>query len=239
MVAADLAVERADQQPVGPQQPDQQPAVTVVPHAVTSGRTRARQRSRSPRVPRTTPRPRRAAPGPRARSARERRDVLPDQVSQPTLHAVADHGVAHRLADDEPDPGPAAPSPGRPRARWTTSVRLPARRPTRTVVPEGRAVGETVIRRQHDAGLGGGPRLRPRGSCGPCGDGRKDRAAGAGAHPQTEAVHLVTATVVRLERTLAHELLSAGRARGQGRRHGRGPRCRAFRLAPPTHDMTR
>ena len=35
--------------------------------------------------------------------ARERRDVLPGQVAQSALHAVADHGVAHGLADHEPD----------------------------------------------------------------------------------------------------------------------------------------
>jgi hypothetical protein len=34
---------------------------------------------------------------------------------------------------------------------------------------------------------------------------RQNGATGAGAHPQTETVRLVTATVVRLERTLAHE----------------------------------
>jgi hypothetical protein len=35
---------------------------------------------------------------------------------------------------------------------------------------------------------------------------RQDGAAGAGTHPQTETVRLVTAAVVRLERTLAHGL---------------------------------
>ena len=35
----------------------------------------------------------------------------------------------------------------------------------------------------------------------------QDRATRTGAHPQAETVHLVTATVVRLVRTLAHELL--------------------------------
>jgi len=38
--------------------------------------------------------------------------------------------------------------------------------------------------------------------------GRQDRATGASAHPQAEAVHLVPAAVVRLVRTLAHELIS-------------------------------
>jgi hypothetical protein len=38
----------------------------------------------------------------------------------------------------------------------------------------------------------------------------EDRAACAGAHAETEAVGLVTAAVVRLERTLAHELVLSG-----------------------------
>jgi len=38
--------------------------------------------------------------------------------------------------------------------------------------------------------------------------GRKDGAAGAGAHPQTEAVGLVPTTVVRLERALAQRVHS-------------------------------
>jgi hypothetical protein len=43
--------------------------------------------------------------------------------------------------------------------------------------------------------------------------GRQDRAAGAGAHPQAEAVGLVPTAVVRLERTLAHGIHST---RGAG-----------------------
>ena len=46
---------------------------------------------------------------------------------------------------------------------------------------------------------------------------RQDRAAGAGAHPEPEAVGLGPTTVVGLERTLGHEEL-----RGLARRAGRG-----------------
>ena len=66
----------------------------------------------------------------------------------------------------------------------------------------------------------------------------QDRAAGAGAHPQAEAVHLVTAAVVRLVRTLAHEEISEtvrvcevwGRARGVGWHR---PSAGAILVAPP------
>ena len=39
---------------------------------------------------------------------------------------------------------------------------------------------------------------------------RQDGATGTGPHAQAEAVHLVTATVVRLVRTLAHGYFSEG-----------------------------
>lgn len=63
------------------------------------------------------------------------------------------------------------------------------------------SVGQAVARGKH---------IRPRASdseavAALAATGGQDRATRTGAHPQAEAVHLVTATVVRLVRTLAHD----------------------------------
>ena len=98
MVAADLAVQRADQQPVEPQQADQD-----VPHrqltvpAAWSPRARCRQRSRSaPSSWYDAP----AAGGERAdhqhAAGREDGEALPAQVAESALDTMADDGVARR-----------------------------------------------------------------------------------------------------------------------------------------------
>ena len=89
-------------------------------------------------------------------------------------------------------------------AMWTTIVRAPARAPRRIVGAKSRlevsrcARVSTGRRRRSDRdALATLAAAR-----------RQDRAAGTGAHPEAAAVHLVAATVVRLVRALAHELVS-------------------------------
>src|SRR3978361_16792 len=77
-------------------------------------------------------------------------------------------------------------------------VGRPTRRPDRTT-----AVNSGRRRRRACAGNTSGGELLA--TLAPT--GRDDRPAGAGAHAQPEAVGLGPATVVRLERALAHEVL--------------------------------
>ena len=71
--------------------------------------------------------------------------------------------------------------------------------------------------------------------------GRQDRAAGAGAHPQAEAVGLVPTAVVRLERALAQRIHSTRGAGLTVRSPGRAGRDVASwgQLAPLAHATTR
>src|SRR5881275_2089534 len=103
-------------------------------------------------------------------------------------------------------------------------VGRPTRRPDRTT-----AVNSGRRRRRACAGnTSGGELLATLAPT--AGD---DRPARAGAHPQPEAVGLGPATVVRLERALAHEVLLrqgiGGRdaVRGGGGRPGRPPEAGA------------
>jgi len=64
----------------------------------------------------------------------------------------------------------------------------------------------------------------------------QDRATGAGPHAQTETVHLVTATVVRLVGTLAHGYFSEG---FEGCPLHCDGQCWQLRPAPPTHAAAR
>src|SRR3954464_14318553 len=99
-------------------------------------------------------------------------------------------------------------------------VGRPARRPDRTtVVNSGRR------RRRACAGNTSGGELLA--TLAPTTG--EDRPAGAGPHPQPEAVGLGPATVVRLERALAHEVLPQSRlaVRAPGGRTRRG--CRPGR----------
>src|SRR5215203_4774908 len=89
-------------------------------------------------------------------------------------------------------------------------VGRPARRPDRTT-----AVNSGRRRRRACAGSTSGGELGA--TLGPATG--EDGAAGPGAHPQPEAVGLGPATVVRLERALAHEglpLLTTSGRRGPG-----------------------
>src|ERR1700752_280015 len=104
---------------------------------------------------------------------------------------------------------PAGASAASGTSRWTTSARVPPRRPDRMVarncLPD--------VTRWTRGNMARPPRSRPDGRS----DGQaiaalappggQDRSTRARAHAQAEAVHLVPAAVVRLVRTLAHELI--------------------------------
>ena len=240
MVAADLAVERADQQRGRPRSRPIRTyfigARTSLPAAAAPAR---RQRSRS--AP--------SSSDDAAAAAGQRPDHEHGSARAATPSCSRTRWRSRRFTRLRTTALPTAllttkPDPGRRRRGRDPSARRgaprgcgdPARRPARTHVGgTTRAVGEPVRRGQHAAGWRRAG-LRRRGSCGPCGGATdEDRAAGAGAHAQAEAVHLVTATVVRLVGTLAHELLSVGAGRHGAVGIGPGaPADGAFRLAPPT-----
>jgi hypothetical protein len=123
-------------------------------------------------------------------------------VPKSSLHTVACGGVAHGLADGEADLDRAGRS-----LRVHPEVDHHGRAAGATPVTDGAAEAVTVGEAMDSGEHGGCRELWPS-------DGQalaalattagQDRATGAGPHPQTEAVHLVTATVVRLVRTLAH-----------------------------------
>ena len=137
---------------------------------------------------------------------RERGELLPGEVTQAALHAIAGDGVPHGPAHDEADTGRLTP------IGWCVEVHDQGGRAGPAAgthrAAEGLTLGESMSRGQHER--------RPAGRAWPS-DGEalaalaaargEDRPAGAGAHAQAEAVRLVTATVVRLVRTLAHEFL--------------------------------
>ena len=122
--------------------------------------------------------------------------------------------------------------------RARRAVREPARRPARTVVEK--AAGSVS---RWAAGSTGRARRSDREALAAlAAAGGEDRPARAGAHPQAEPVRLVTTTVVRLVRPLAHEVFSSGWAV----LHGLGPTgshlfCRALlsRTSVPGSDRDR
>jgi len=83
--------------------------------------------------------------------------VLPGQVSESTLHAVADHGVTHRLADHEADAGTGDAKCGvHPDSEVNDHGSTSGPPADAHGLLERSAVSETVIRWQHVRGLGGG-----------------------------------------------------------------------------------
>src|SRR3954451_14768158 len=84
-------------------------------------------------------------------------------------------------------------------------VRVPARRPRRVAVENS----ADVVSRWERSSTGGAHHRSDRKLVATLATARgEDAAAGAGAHPQAEAMRLVTAAVVRLERALAHGRVS-------------------------------
>ncbi len=219
MVAADLAVERADQR-------------AGRPAGGRSGRTSRRHSPGRGNASRSRPSSgydgagcRAAAHAPRAQQSpgaietcsrarwRSRRFTRLRTTAFPTA-----------LLTTKPTARPGGARRPDRSSRWTTRVARagpPAPARPRTGRPPTR-VSRWAAGSTGPGGRGTGPAqtarlLRPLRR-------REDRigAAGAGAHAQAEPVHLVTAAVVRLVRTLAHEL-SLRWVSGQSRRCDR--RC--------------
>ena len=176
VVAADLAVERADQRSGRP---------AAGRSAGTSSRSLAAgtgQVQPPSAVSRSAPssaydaRGRRpAAPGPRARpspgatSSRSRARWRSRRLTRLRVTALPD-----RLADHEADPG-RGPRPGRVGTRChrcTTRVRAPARRPRRTAVAKPADVVSRCAVKHGATRDRMRPPLRRRGCCDPCGDAR-------------------------------------------------------------------
>ena len=93
-------------------------------------------------------------------------------------------------------------------SRWTTTVRRPGTPAPAHGAPEVVGPTEPVRRREHGAVTGsvmsGADRSGREALTTLATTRGEDRPPGAGAHPKAEAVLLVPATVVRLERPLAH-----------------------------------
>ena len=126
------------------------------------------------------------------------------EVAQSPLHQVPGHGSPTALETTKPTRGAA----GRPdrRARSTGPAGGPPavghRSDGRGARPHGseRARSDGYWRRARPAAHASGSEAVAALAAA----GGQDGAAGAGAHPQAEAVGLVPTAVVRLERTLAH-----------------------------------
>jgi hypothetical protein len=103
--------------------------------------------------------------------ARERRNVLPGQVSEASLHAIADGCVAHGLAHHEPHPRRfVTGTPGSRGDEVHDQGARPRSAASANRGAKGVGVPQPVGRRQHAAGLRSG--LRRPGSCDPCGGAR-------------------------------------------------------------------
>ena len=214
-------------------------AVTGPGRRPRSARARAPRRARGRARPRSPRGPRQGAA--RRRSRRQRGEPLPGQVPQPALHAVADDGVAHGLADRRTPPaaGPGGGHAARSadRSRWTTSVRRAGRRPRRTARRKSSLGGEAVrLRGARRAPAGSGRQTAS--SCGPCGDartgsrGRRGCACAGGSRAPCARrrlfgwyVRLLTATSPKVAKGWSSvrtrdvgRLRSAGTARPRGAR---------------------
>ena len=216
VVPADLAVERADQEPVQPEQADQQ-----VLHARHPG---PRPISRVSAASKSAVRAGNAAvaEGGRARTTStaepgndESRSRARCRRRRFTRFRVTAGPTA--LLTTNPIWAGASTATAAGSTRWSTRVAVPARRPRRTVCANSRLDVSRLVRvstcrpreMNREETKGSTERKDARSGCQTAATlataRRQDGATGAGAHPQAETVRLVTATVVRLERTLAHE----------------------------------
>ena len=199
VVAADVAVERADDQPVDLEQADQH-----VLHERAASRAQRRSDQAAARSPAVRPgarRPRRAAPARRRRSRPgSGRARSAARCRSRRLTRLRRHRVPDRLGDDEthPDSRVVAPPTGR-RAR--TSVGRPTRTPAGSVGGSPPACAAGTRAGSTDAQP---RRLRPTAWRDPCGGGRRGSRDRRGWHAETEAVGTAATPVARLEGALAH-----------------------------------
>jgi hypothetical protein len=175
---------------------------------------------------------------------------LAAQVPKAALDEVPDDGSADGPADHEPHPGWVVGSAEQ--EMHDEGLAAAAAAGTRDVAQVVTS-DEAMLRREH--GREGTRPNEGRSSRGSDREAlaalatarRQDRASRAGAHAQPEPVRLVTAAVVRLVRTLAHDFFSDGQGRSRrrfgqiARWLGRGwskPRGGLrFRPAPPAHAL--
>jgi hypothetical protein len=198
VVAADLAVERADQETVGLEERDQE---------VLHRSTRFRQRSRS--SPSSDQVASAAAGSARITSTHEPgSDVSRSRARWRSLRFTRLRATAFPTALLTTNPTRASPSS----IRWrcTAIVRDPAREPDRTAWRNA----WLEVSRCAFASTGGSLPGRSDGQAAAtlAAARRQDSATRAGAHAQAETVHLVAATVVRLIGTLAHDRFSDARS---------------------------
>lgn len=118
--------------------------------------------------------------------------------SKSSRDEVALHRVAHRLRDDEANSGRLR---SRPRRDIEECVRG-----THAATPADR--GAEIVRRDHAVRALEHEELRGELGTTLAATSCEDRAAGAGAHTETETVDLCPTTVVRLEGSLAHSCIS-------------------------------
>lgn len=231
IVATDLPVQRADQQPVEAKEPDQQVLHCAAPAlAPRRGPSRARSRLRS----RSTPSA--ALPAaPAAGSARTTTRVPGGRRSSRARARCRKRRFTRLRATELPtarlttNPTEGAPPIGS-MSTWTTTVLDAARRPRRVTSRNDdaslRRFAAASTQRHCDSRGRARSAISTSETRGSDGQAlatlapavRQDRPTRAGAHPETETVHLVTATVVGLVGALAHDwnflLMTTGTARG-------------------------
>lgn len=191
VIAAHLAVERADREPIATQKSDQDPLHDRRPLR-TAARSSSKLASAAGGNARTTiSAPRGSSESSAATMCRSRRFTRLRTTAEPT-------------AFDTTNPARGGEELSAS-TTWTTKVAEPERRPVRTVRRNWSAVvrrcAALSTERQSD-----GDALAALAAT-----SRQDGSASTGPHPETETVHLVPTTVVRLVRTLAHRSLHSCR----------------------------
>jgi hypothetical protein len=147
---------------------------------------------------------------------REGGETLAAQVAETALDTVPEDGAAHGATDHEADAGeaPRVLDHGVDDQEGGAAAAPGARDPTQVVT-----AGEAVLRGEHGRqgtrrATGWSSRGSDREALAALAATRgQDRPARAGAHAQPEPVRLVTAAVVRLVRTLAHDFSPIGQGR--------------------------
>jgi len=125
--------------------------------------------------------------------------------TKPACDAVTHHGVTDSLRHNEAEPGRPGLAVRCQIDNRVGSARTSAAAHCRTKV---RRPGDPVRSGEHRGQAGrrvAEEELRGKLGAALAATSAQDRAAGAGAHTETESVHLRATTVVRLESSLAHE----------------------------------
>ncbi len=225
MVAADLAVQRADQQPVEFRSRSGGSArhLTVPPgtDARLSGNGRAGTELPGRTRPRRGIRPHDVASNPAGSDPSARAHLVAEPALDPVCGRPLDRPPCSRRSPIRA----GSVAVVRANAVGRTTSRSPPARATRYGARAPEVIGSPEPMRQRGARVA--PEADVRGSSATPGSGSEpvaalaaaggqDRATGAGAHAQAEAVRLVAPAVVRLECALAPEVLSVWSGRSAG-----------------------